>query len=183
MARKGQRKGNKYCFQQDYVVGFTSNKGSIFYIDKEDYEAVRPYTWSEDVYGYIYTTIDSKYIKLHKFLLDKNNLFIVDHKNRKKYDNRRINLRKATKQENNRNHKARKDNDSGVSGVVWMRSNKNWSAVIYINGHTKRCGSYRNIEDAIKARLEAEAKYFGEFAPQKHLFGQYGIKTKEENNE
>lgn len=26
-----------------------------------------------------------------------------------------------------------------------------------------------------KARLKAEIKYFGEFAPQKHLFCQYGI--------
>ena len=35
---------------------------------------------------------------------------------------------------------------------------------------------YFNIkEDAIKTRLEAEAKYYGEFAPQRHLFEQYGI--------
>ena len=34
-----------------------------------------------------------------------------------------------------------------------------------------------NQEDAIKARLKAELKYFGEFAPQKHLFKQYGIAT------
>lgn len=180
MARKGERKGNKYCFQQDYVIGFTNNKDSEFYIDKEDYDIVKLHTWSEDANGYIYTVINNKCIKLHKFLLNKDDIFIVDHRNRKKYDNRRSNLRKATKQENNRNHKVRKDNDSGVSGVVWIRSNKNWSAVIYINGHTKRCGSYKNIEDAIKARLEAEAKYFGEFAPQKHLFEQYGIKIKEQ---
>lgn len=29
--------------------------------------------------------------------------------------------------------------------------------------------------DAIKARLKAEIKYFGEFAPQKHLYEQYRI--------
>ena len=35
---------------------------------------------------------------------------------------------------------------------------------------------YFNIkEDAIKTRLEAEAKYYGEFAPQRYLFKQYGI--------
>ena len=106
---------------------------------------------------------------------------IVDHRNRKKNDNRKENLRIATKQENNRNHKVRKDNESGVSGVVWMKPNNNWSAVIYINSKTKRCGSYSNIEDAIKARLQAEAKYFGEFAPQKHLFKQYGIELEESN--
>ena len=30
-------------------------------------------------------------------------------------------------------------------------------------------------DDAIKARLEAEAKYYGEFAPQRHLFKEYNI--------
>jgi hypothetical protein len=36
-------------------------------------------------------------------------------------------------------------------------------------------GMFENKEDAIKARLEAEAKYFGDFAPQRHLFEQYKI--------
>lgn len=41
-------------------------------------------------------------------------------------------------------------------------------------------GYYDDIEDAIRARLKAELKYFGkEFAPQRHLFKEYGIK--EEN--
>ena len=43
-------------------------------------------------------------------------------------------------------------------------------------------GCFDDIEDAIKARLEGELKYFGsEFAPQRHLFGQYGIEVP--NNE
>lgn len=32
-----------------------------------------------------------------------------------------------------------------------------------------------NKEDAIRARLRAERQYFGEFAPQRHLFEEYGI--------
>lgn len=36
-------------------------------------------------------------------------------------------------------------------------------------------GSFSDKEDAIKARLQAEAKYFKKFAPQRHLFKQYGI--------
>ena len=40
-------------------------------------------------------------------------------------------------------------------------------------------GSYETFEEAVKARLEGEKKYFGEFAPQRHLFAQYGI---EDNN-
>ena len=40
-----------------------------------------------------------------------------------------------------------------------------------------------NKEDAIKARLEAEAKYYGDFAPQKHLFEEYGIVLKNESSD
>ena len=39
-------------------------------------------------------------------------------------------------------------------------------------GHNKRkihLGRFSNLEDAIKARLQAEKKYCGEFAPQKDL--------------
>jgi hypothetical protein len=36
-------------------------------------------------------------------------------------------------------------------------------------------GSFNNLDDAIKVRLKAEKEYFGDFAPQKDLFVQYGI--------
>jgi hypothetical protein len=36
-------------------------------------------------------------------------------------------------------------------------------------------GYFINKDDAIKTRLSAEAKYYGEFAPQKHLFEEYGV--------
>ena len=36
-------------------------------------------------------------------------------------------------------------------------------------------GYFDDIKDAIIARLQAEKKYYGEFAPQKHLYKEYGI--------
>ncbi len=44
-----------------------------------------------------------------------------------------------------------------------------------INKKKKHLGYFINKEDAIKARLIAEKEYFGEFAPQRHLFEQYEI--------
>ena len=50
------------------------------------------------------------------------------------------------------------------------------------DGKEINLGYFDNIEDAVKARLEGELKYFGaEFAPQRHLFEQYGIEVP--NNE
>ena len=48
-------------------------------------------------------------------------------------------------------------------------------ARIVLNKKDIYLGRYSNKEDAMKARFEAEIKYFGEFAPQRHLFEQYGI--------
>ena len=44
-----------------------------------------------------------------------------------------------------------------------------------INKRNINLGSYQNKKDAIRARLVAEKQYFGEFAPQRHLFKEYGI--------
>ena len=38
---------------------------------------------------------------------------------------------------------------------------------------------YKSKEDALRARLQGEAKYYGLDAPQRHLFKQYGIEVDE----
>lgn len=40
---------------------------------------------------------------------------------------------------------------------------------------TKTLGRFNNLSDAIKTRLKAEKEYYGEFAPQRNLFEQYGV--------
>ena len=69
----------------------------------------------------------------------------------------------------------RTDNKSGVIGVYFSKEHNKWRAQIKINGKNVMVYYGSSKEDAIKARLEAEAKYYREFAPQRHLFEQYGI--------
>lgn len=60
------------------------------------------------------------------------------------------------------NNKIRKNNSSGITGVT-IRKNKyctSYIATIYVQGKNIRIGTFRNIEDAAKARKEAEDKYF-----------------------
>ena len=58
----------------------------------------------------------------------------------------------------------RKDNKSGVTGVIWDKNACMWRA--YINYNNKRIdlGLYVMFENAVKARKEAEDKYFGEYS-------------------
>ena len=46
---------------------------------------------------------------------------------------------------------------------------------ICVNNKTKYLGTFIDKKDAIKCRLKAEKLYFKEFAPQRHLFKEYGI--------
>lgn len=56
--------------------------------------------------------------------------------------------------------KLKSNNTSGYKGVCWDKERKKWLAQIRLRGKHIYLGRYKNIEDAIKARKEAEEKYF-----------------------
>jgi hypothetical protein len=59
-----------------------------------------------------------------------------------------------------RNRGLFKNNKSGVTGVhLFKRSNK-WKATIYVNGKMIYLGLFSDLKDAVKARKEAEVKYW-----------------------
>lgn len=56
--------------------------------------------------------------------------------------------------------KTRKDNTSGYKGISWNKNAQKWQVEIKIRGEKIYLGRYDNKENAIKARKEAEEKYF-----------------------
>lgn len=110
---------------------------------------------------------------MHHLLTGKS----YDHADRNPLNNRRYNLREATMIENAQNHTRQKSNTSGIVGVEFRQSNNKWCANITVNKKRIWLGYFHNKKDAIIARLQAEKKYFGKFAPQSHLFKEYGIEN------
>lgn len=53
------------------------------------------------------------------------------------------------------------NNSSGKSGVSFYTKQGKWSAEIYVENKHIRLGMFINFEDAVKAREEAELKYYG----------------------
>jgi hypothetical protein len=102
---------------------------------------------------------------MSRWLLNPPPTMHVDHINRDALDNRRSNLRICTAAENYRNKSVRTDNKSGTPGVSW--NGKKWAVIITVSGKVMNLGRFKNIEDAITLRKEAEDKYFGEFAPKR----------------
>lgn len=169
------KKKNKTDLSGEYGILWTTNTNEEVYFDLEDAEKILQYTWHKGAYGYPMAHIDDKYVTMHKFL----GYYRPDHYNQNKLDNRRDNLVVCTMQENRRNTPIRKNNTSGFIGVYLHSKNNKWIAYIDPGDGAQYIGSFINKDDAIKARLKAELKYYGKFAPQRHLFEQYGIKSEE----
>lgn len=57
-------------------------------------------------------------------------------------------------------NKRKMDNKSGARGV-WLTKSGKYHAVISVNNKRHCLGTYDDLEDAVRARHEAEMKYFG----------------------
>lgn len=161
----------------EYGYVICNNTGSKFYFDMEDYDLISKYCWSELIQKSGYHMLEAREKETGKtvFMIEVIGCKNYDHIDRNTLNNRKYNLRPATVQENARNRSTRSDNTSGVTGVSWNKNVNKWFAHITINDKIKSLGYFINKGDAIKARLKAEKEYFCEFAPQRHLFEQYGI--------
>lgn len=62
-----------------------------------------------------------------------------------------------------RGDKARKDSSSGIRGVIWAKWANAWRALITFKKKTYHLGYFKNKEDAIKARKNAEGMLFEPF--------------------
>lgn len=169
--------GNKVDLSGQYGIGWTSNTNEEFYFDLEDYDIIKEYTWYAFMDGSTKALAawDNKKqsrISMHQLL----GCHRYDHADRNELNNRKENLRLCTIQENRINSSKRSDNTSGFIGVNYNKNDQMWWAKISINKKETLVGRYTNKEDAIIARLKAEKKHYGEFAPQRHLFAQYKIK-------
>lgn len=94
----------------------------------------------------------------------------LDHKDGVESNNSKKNLREATQKQNRYNSKASVKNKLGVKGVCCKTQKSRgkeytyYYAYITVDGKNKTLGSFKNLEDAKKARLDAEQLYQSDFA-------------------
>lgn len=115
-----------------------------------------------DSRGYLCINVDGFQYKAHSLAIYYvTGIFpeYVDHINHIKSDNRYKNIRSVTAQENQRNQLKNKNNTSGINGVCWAKEINKWRARIVVNGKTLSLGCFIDIDDAAKARKEAEIRY------------------------
>jgi len=91
----------------------------------------------------------------------------VDHANRNGLDNRRANLRVATKSQNGANRVADarvRRTTSDYKGVFFDRSRGKWAATIHVDGKSKALGRYEAEVQAAEAYNVAALAAWGRFA-------------------
>lgn len=164
-AKKHFKKENHYEFENNIGICYT-RQGKSFIFDKEDYEKIKDYCWTIGNRGYPVTTIHydknkRQTLLLHRLLLGKNKKLDIDHINRIKTDNRKENLRFITRSENVSNRVLK--TKTGKTGVYLSKGK--YIATITYSKKSYYLGSFHNLDDAIKARKEAEMKYYGFYFP------------------
>lgn len=73
----------------------------------------------------------------------------IDHLNRKRDDNRKVNLAETTKIENANNQSVSKSNTSGVKNVSWYKANSKWGVTFRVDGKQKFFGLFEDFQEAV----------------------------------
>lgn len=88
----------------------------------------------------------------------------VEHEDRDRANNAWLNLRLATRSQNNMNAGLRSDNKSGQKGVGQRHDTGRWYARVTVDRKVFSLGHFDTFDEAVTARKAAEQQHFGEFA-------------------
>lgn len=145
-------------------------------VDAADADLVSGYNWFADMKvradGSIKTLYASRserigkkiiVIRMHRVIDGTTPGLETDHRNGNGLDNRRENLRAATKTQQRHNQRIAINNVSGVKGVGFHKARKKWHAYISVGNKQRHVGIFATLEEAKIAREKAVMELHGEF--------------------
>ncbi len=152
-------------------------KGGYATVSDKDYSFLRQFTWYEVVrertsyaarsFGTRSTKRSVEYMHQAVNRRAHGHLPIsVDHRDGWGLNNRRNNLRAATKLEQQFNRRANRHGSSRYVGVNFDKQTGQWMARVRINGRSKHLGRYPTEKEAAIVRDKAARKHYGRFAKQ-----------------
>lgn len=105
-----------------------------------------------------------KMVRLHRLIMNAPKHLLVDHKKGNSLDNRRANLRTATRSQNMFNTKKRENTSSRFVGVSFDKRYGVWEAYITHRRKKRFLGYFKKEVDAARAYDTSAKKYRGDFA-------------------
>lgn len=151
----------------DSIRSISLSRGLAAIVDEDDYVRLAGYRWYAHLSGRNFYAQrhppagQPGMIYMHREVLRVNQT--VDHINGDSLDNRKANLRVATKAQNAVNSAIR-PHSSRFRGVNWFRRNRLWVAHITEDGRTRHLGNFDTEEDAARTYDWHARRVFGEFA-------------------
>lgn len=116
---------------------------------------------------YVASKQGNKWTFLHREIMEPGEGIVVDHINGNKMDNRRLNLRSATREQNTWNRKIQggmAPNKTGWIGTFYNKKNKRWFSAISSKGKSIFLGTFDCAEDAARAYDKKARELRGEWA-------------------
>ena len=137
--------------------------GGFAVVDDEDFDSVSGFEWRRDKNGYVRRSVHPRgCVYLHQQIMP--GVPLVDHKDNDKLNNRKSNLRPATKAQNAFNIAAHRDSKSRYKGVSFDKQRGLWCADISGNGKRLRLGRFKTEREVAIAYNRAALELHGEFA-------------------
>ncbi len=144
-------------------IKFIKAKNDNFVIvDAHEYEALNEKRWFIAATGYAVTS--GCKIVMHRQVSGAGSGQIVDHIDGDRTNNMKRNLRLCTVAENGKNRTSRALGRNPRAGVSFNKREGKWKAYIGEFNRQVCLGTFKTLEDALRARKNGESKYFGEFA-------------------
>lgn len=137
-------------------------KGKFAMVDNEDFDLVKDINWYYTG-GYAHNNVLGR---MHRYIMNAPDHLEVDHKEHDTLDNRRSNLRLATRLQNTSNKKHIKGGSSRFKGVSWYKRLNKWKVSISINRKYHYIGSFTDEQEAAKAYDKKAIELRGEWAYQ-----------------
>ena len=153
---------------------FNTSRGYLIFTNRSAGNPAGHKARSGDGREYLYIKIDQIKYPAHRIVfalttgIDPGDREI-DHINRDSLNNSLSNLRLATRQENARNKNLPSNNTSGKKGVTWCKRTGRWMAQLGHENKTLFLGRYKDLRDAVAARLQAAARIHKEYANEEYV--------------
>lgn len=103
-------------------------------------------------------------VYMHRYILNAPQGMHVDHINGDGLDNRRSNLRLATRSQNQHNRRTQYNNATGYKGVSYFKNDRSYWMQFQVNGRRVRVGGFKTAMEAAKAYDRLAREHHGAFA-------------------